>query len=165
MGRKRRYLWIIAAAVLILVGIHLAGGSECWLQWRKASMQERIKESFTEHSDGYASFAQQMREYSAGGQDFAYYDNPSLALPEDGILRTRKFLEETGIPYDSIYMGGMTQNVYPADACVFRYTIAAGDRVYCWLDLVSSCQEEPFRDFSGAVQLSPEWYMVVFWGF
>ena len=164
MKRKK---WLIVSVLLLAVitGLRCIRYSEPWLQWRKENLRTKIAESFEEDGADYAAFAQLMREYSASGEDFSYYDSAYLKLPEDLIRQAEDFIDARGIPFTDLYMGGMTSLVYPDDACVFRSTLWIGDQVYCWVDLVHSEKWDPQELHTRETVLTPQWRIVILWGF
>lgn len=165
MKLKRWHLTTFLVAVLILVGLHWVSRTEFWLEWRTESMKARIAESFAEDETEYAVFAQLMREHSAQGDYYAYYENPSLSLPEEMISQAEAFIDERDVPFDKMYKTGDNEIIYPKDACVFRCTIWAGKDVYCWVDLIHTGQADFFEENPVTTSLNSEWYIVVLYGY
>ena len=181
--KLRKVIVIASLFLLVFVAIRCTGHSEPWLDlkkkldsqrrlaWQKeldlqkGKLQIQIEESFLKNEPSYTAFKQLMCDYSLGEKLFHYYDSEYLELSPEMIQKAEVFIQEIGVPFSDLYIGGMTELVYPENACVFRCTLWMDEEVYCWVDLVYSEHWDHPVNSEVEIALTPEWRIITFWGF
>lgn len=170
--RKTKIAGLICAIIIFLSGGYLLViNSQYYLNRKIQSTKDSLIALTTQEESGIQKIAPLIYKEAQQNDVLLSYDKYQCNLPEKLKQQLVGFLDQCEVPFDEVYVGGLTRNVYPEGACVFRCTISYRRGVYAWVDLVYIPQlnEQEQKWYTamghGSEQITSDWYVSIFYGF
>ena len=170
--RKTKIVGLICAIIIFLcVGYSLVVNSQYYLNWKIQRTKDSMIELIIQEKYGIQEIAPLICKEAQQNGVLLSYDKYQCNLSEKLKQQLVGFLDQCEVPFNEVYVGGLTRNVYPEGACVFRCTISYRRGVYAWVDLVyipqlNEQEQQWYKAMGhGSEQITPDWYVSIFYGF
>lgn len=173
--KSKKVIWLfIILAILVAIAGHCIAGSSFFTEMQKDRQQKQIVDSFCANAEYYTELAAAFLHESNGSPLYYNLAYSHGEISEELLHKVQSFSGNTNLDFDSIYIGGQTENLYPPDSCILRSTVYHNGDVYCWVDMVyNEHWDEELKSQSlqtmlleeRIIQLSPYWCVVILYGF